>query len=107
MGEHVNRILSAADPRGSPAVSKRLRRAADQHDVDAIAVLGDIRGRDGGYREVFRVLGRARRPVFWVPGAGDVPVERYLRDAANIETAFPLLHGVHGTAAYASRGLLV
>lgn len=32
---------------------------------------------------------------------------RYLREASNIETAFPVLHGVHGTAAYAFRGLLV
>jgi hypothetical protein len=55
---------------------------------------------------VFGALARARCPVFWVPGPGDVPVERYLQEAFNIETAFPLLRGVHGTAAAASRGVL-
>ena len=34
------------------------------------------------------------------------PVDRYLHEAANIETAFPLLRGVHGTAAISSDGLL-
>jgi Icc-related predicted phosphoesterase len=41
-----------------------------------------------------------------VPGAGDAPVDRYLREAHNIEVAFPFLHGVHGTAAFASSQVL-
>jgi Icc-related predicted phosphoesterase len=84
----------------------RLFGAADQHEVDAVAVVGDIGQRGDGYRAVFREFARARYPVFWVPGPGDVPVGRYLREAFSIETAFPLLRGVHGTAASASGELL-
>jgi len=55
---------------------ERLLAAADDHDVDAIALLGDLgdlRGeRTNGY-SFFHALARASRPVFWVPGAADVP----------------------------------
>jgi hypothetical protein len=104
--ERVNRILSAADPSGSVEAIERLLVVADEQGVDAVAVLGDIGERGDGYRGVFAALARARCPVFWVPGPGDVPVERYLQEASNIETAFPLLRGVHGTAAAASSGVL-
>lgn len=103
--EHTNRILCAADPSGSVDAVGRLLLAADQQSVDAIALLGDIGERGGGYRDVFAALARASCPVFWVPGATDAPIERYLQEAFNIETAFPLLHSVHGTAA-AYDGLL-
>jgi hypothetical protein len=105
MSEHVNRILCAADPNGSAEAIDGLLAAADQHSVDAIAVIGDIGATDGGARKVFRALARASCPVFWVPGAGDAPVERYLQEAFNIETAYPLLRGVHGTGASASGGV--
>lgn len=105
MGEHVNRILCAADPNGSPGSIDRLRAAAHRHGVDAIAVVGDIGGDGDCEREVFRALGHATCPVFWVPGAGDAPVERYLWEAVNIEAAFPRLRGVHGTGASTSGGV--
>jgi len=104
--EHTNRILCAADPGGSVDAIGQLLLAADEQSVDAIALLGDIGAHGDGYRAVFSALLRARCPVFWVPGAGDAPVERYLQEAANIETAFPLLRGVHGTAAASADGLL-
>jgi hypothetical protein len=104
--EHVNRVICAAQPTGSAGEIERLLAAADEHNVDAVAVLGDLGERGDGYRAVFRALGHSTRPVFWVPGGGDVPLERYLHEAFNIETAFPLLHGVHGTAAYASGEVL-
>jgi hypothetical protein len=47
------------------------------------------------------MLSAARRPVFWIPGPGDAPADDYLRESHNIEVAFPLVHGVHGTAAFA------
>jgi uncharacterized protein len=104
--ERVNRILCAADPSGSVGAIERLLAAADEHNVDAVAMLGNIGERADGHRGVFGALARARCPVFWVPGSDDVPVERYLQEAFNIETAFPLLRGVHGTAAAASGGVL-
>jgi Icc-related predicted phosphoesterase len=56
---------------------------------------------------VFRALGRAGLPAFWVPGPSDAPVEHYLREAYNIEIVHPLLHGVHGSVAFASGNVLV
>lgn len=104
--EHMNRILCAADPSGSVDAIERLLLAADEQGVDAVALLGDIGEHGDGYRTVFGALARVGCPVFWVPGADDAPVDRYLQEAANIETAFPLLRGVHGTAAISSDGLL-
>lgn len=104
--EHMNRILCAADPRGSVDMIAGLLDAAHEHQVDAVAMVGDIGDRGGGYRAVFRAFARARCPAFWVPGPGDVPVERYLQEAFSIETAFPWLRGVHGTAASASGQVL-
>jgi hypothetical protein len=104
--ERVNRILCAADPSGSVEAIERLLVVADEQGVDAVAILGDIGERGDGYRGALGALARARCPVFWVPGPGDIPVERYLQEAFNIETAFPLLRGVHGTAAAASGGVL-
>lgn len=108
MGEHVNRILCVADPKRSPESIDTLLAAAGQHGGDAIAVVGDIGGDGDGEREVFRALGHATCPscpVFWVAGAGDAPVERYVREAFNIEAAFPRLRGVHGTGASTSGGV--
>ena len=53
-----------------------------------------------------RTLGEAGRPTFWVPGPIDAPLDDYLREAHNMEIAFPSLHGVHGTAAQADGQLL-
>ena len=42
-----------------------------------------------------------------MPGPGDAPISDYLREAYNMETVFPLLRGVHGTAAFAPDGHLL
>ncbi|HEX6020710.1 MAG TPA: metallophosphoesterase [Solirubrobacter sp.] len=105
-GEHVNRILCAADPKGSAEAIDRLLAAGDQHGADAISVIGDLGDPGGGEWKVLRALARASCPVFWVPGASDAPVEHYLQEAFNIETAYPLLRGVHGTGASAPRGVV-
>lgn len=71
-------------------------------DVVAIAVVGDLGGPDGTpetYRAVFRTLGRAERPTYWVPGATDTGLRHYLHDTSGLEIAFPQLHGVHGRVA--------
>lgn len=99
---HLNRILCAADPRGSADAVASLVGIAASEDADAIAITGDLAQDRDSYRVLFRELATAKCPVFWVPGAADAPVDRYLREAYNVEVAFPLLHGVHGTAAYAS-----
>jgi hypothetical protein len=103
--QRVTRILCAADARGSADAVERLLAAATD-DVQAIALVGDLGDGNDGYRDVFRALAGARCPVFWVPGGGDAPADRYLREAYNIEVAFPLLHGVHGTAAWAPGGVV-
>jgi uncharacterized protein len=105
-GGHVNSILCAADPGGSIAMLERLVLAADQHKVDAVAIVGNLDDRGENYRAVFHALGRAGCPVFWVPGPADAPVEHHLHEAFNVETAYPHVRGVHGTAVKASGELV-
>jgi uncharacterized protein len=104
--QRVNRILCAANPRGSVEAIEQMLATAGERRADAITLAGNIGDDDGG-RDVLRALSRAQLPVYWVPGPRDAPVDRYLRDALNIEIACPLLHCVHGTFAYASGGVLV
>ena len=59
------------------------------------------------YRSLFRALGATGVDTYWVPGPSDAPVGAYLREAHNIEIAYPSLHGVHGTAAFAPGTVLV
>jgi uncharacterized protein len=71
-------------------------------DVVAIAVVGDLGGPQSTpetYRTVFRTLGRAERPTYWIPGATDNALGHYLHDTSGLEIAFPQLHGVHGRVA--------
>jgi uncharacterized protein len=109
--QRVTRVLCAAEPRGSADAIDALVRAAGDLDVQAIALVGDLTsgGGDarGDYRGVFRTLGRAGLPAFWVPGPADAPVEHYLREAHNSEIVHPFLRGVHGSVAFASGSVLV
>lgn len=105
----MRRLLCVADPRGSDEALGRLAGAAEEHDVQAIAVVGDLTGGEdpiAGYRSVFKALGHSGIPAFWVPGPADAPVHHYLREAHNIEIVFPFMHGVHGTAAFARSSVL-
>src|SRR3954452_14828691 len=107
--QRVTRVLCAADPHGSGEALERLGGAAADHDVQALCVVGDLGGHSDafeGYRSVFRALGRIGMPAFWVPGPGDAPIARYLREAYNAELVHPLLRGVHGTVAFADGHVL-
>jgi Icc-related predicted phosphoesterase len=106
----VNTILCAAAPRGSEPAVELLVQIAEQRSVDAIALVGDLSGDGDGpaaYRRIFRALGRAGRPAYWVPGAGDAPLGPYLRESHAVEAVHPMVHGVHGTAAITPDGHVV
>jgi Icc-related predicted phosphoesterase len=103
----VTTILCGAAPCGDAQAVERLVERAEHHEADAIALVGDLgEGADRGhdYRALFKALARAGRPAYWVPGPGDAPVARYLREAQNIEVVHPTLRGVHGTGAYTPDG---
>jgi uncharacterized protein len=104
--QQLNRILCAAHPQGSVEAVERLVRTAGERQVDAIAVVGDLAagGARESHRAVFRAIGAAGLPVYWVPGPGDTPIDHYLREAHDAGTVHPDLHGVHGTAALAPDG---
>ncbi|MEA2357152.1 MAG: uncharacterized protein QOI62_412 [Solirubrobacteraceae bacterium] len=105
----VTRILCAAEPRGSVSALERVVEIAGERDVDAIALVGDLgdgHGSPESYRAMFRALGASDLPSYWVPGPADAPVADYLREAQNVEIVFPLLHGVHGTVAFADAHVL-
>src|SRR5687767_13664432 len=101
----VTRILCAAEPRGSVDAIEGLLEVAGERDVHAVALVGDLSG-DGreDYRAVFKALGGAKLPAYWVPGPDDAPIDGYLREAYNAEVVFPLIHGVHASAAFSPDG---
>jgi Icc-related predicted phosphoesterase len=102
----VRTILCAADPGGSETAVERLAAAAEQRDVDAIALVGDLSAGAvaEGYRSLFHALAQTGRPAYWVPGPQDAPLDAYHRAAHAIEATHPDLHGVHGTAALTPDG---
>jgi uncharacterized protein len=95
--QHVNRILCAGQP-DPPEAMERLLAVAEDEGVQATALIGELAGSSDDFRVLFRRLARASHPVFWIPGPGDAPADRYLRESYNVEVAFPLLRGGHGTA---------
>ena len=102
--QRLRRIMCVADPRGSERAVEDLLEVAKERDVQALALVGNLsdgQGRPEAYRSLFQALGHGGLPAYWVPGPGDAPVHDYLREAQNVETVFPSLHGVHGTAAFA------
>jgi Icc-related predicted phosphoesterase len=105
----VSTILCVADPGGSSSAVEGLVAATEQHDVDAIAVVGELSasGSAEGYRALFHALAMTGRAAYWVPGPGDAPLGTYVREAHAIEAAHPTLHGVHGTGALTPDGHVV
>jgi uncharacterized protein len=100
----VSRVLCMADAGGSDEALGRVLEEVDEGHAQAVAMIGDLSDGEGSpesYRSLFKTLAADRRPAYWVPGPGDAPVNDYLQEAANIEVAFPYLHGVHGTIAFA------
>ena len=52
---------------------ERLVLAADQHNVDAVAIVGNLDDRGENYRAVFHALGPCRLPGVLGPGPGRCP----------------------------------
>jgi Icc-related predicted phosphoesterase len=104
----VNKLLAVAGVEGDV---DRLRQVleSERRSVDAVAIVGDLAapwGPEGIYRDVFRLLGEAGKPAFWVPGMNDAPLHDFLIEAFNLEVVFPSLHVVHGTFANAPGDLV-
>lgn len=109
MAGRIRTLLAIGDIRGEVEPLKRVFEKLPETGADAVAVIGDLGAawsKADTYRAIFRTLGEAGRPTFWVPGPIDAPLDDYLREAHNMEIAFPSLHGVHGTAAQADGQLL-
>jgi Icc-related predicted phosphoesterase len=105
----VRTILCVADPGGSESAVELLRAASEQHDVDAIALVGDLSTGAVAeeYRSVLHALVATGRPAYCVPGPRDAPLDPYLQTAHAVELAHPQLRGVHGTAAFTPDGHIV
>lgn len=109
MARGIRTILVVGEIRGELEPLKQLI-GDPPTGVDAIAVTGDLGAawsKADTYREIFRVLGESGLPTFWIPGPTDAPLREYLREAHNMEIAFPHVRGVHGTAAQPDGHLLV
>jgi uncharacterized protein len=101
---HITRIVASCGPRGQSKRVERLLEAAGEDEADALALLGDLGSKEAEVREyaaVLRTVGRTNLPAFYVPGPGDAPFGKYLREAHNTEVVFPSMHGVHGAFALA------
>jgi Icc-related predicted phosphoesterase len=110
MSRRVTRVLCAAEPRGDGGAIERLCHVASEQDAQVMAIVGDLTSGDSateGLRTVFKALGKGGIPSYWVPGPGDAPIAGYLREAHNMEVVFPMLHGIHGTAAFTPDGHVV
>jgi uncharacterized protein len=102
MTRDVRKLLAIGGINGAVEQLERLLAELTERPVAAIAVVGDLGAawsKADTYRGIFKALGRARTPAFWVPGAIDAPLSDYLRESYNMELVYPHLHGLHGTAA--------
>jgi len=102
MARGVHKLLAVAGIGGEVEPLEQLLGDVPQSGADAVAVLGDLGApwsKADTYRAIFRMLGEAGLPTFWVPGSADAPLADYLRESYNMEIVFAHLHGVHGTAA--------
>ncbi|GIX07461.1 MAG: heat-stable protein [Candidatus Poribacteria bacterium] len=100
----VRRVVVAAEPQGELAALKRLIGRLFELRADALAITGNLLSSKAGgeeFAQFFETLAESSVPTYFVPGPEDVPMSAYLREAANIETVAPHLHGVHGTFAIA------
>jgi Icc-related predicted phosphoesterase len=110
MASRIKRVLAVGPVRGAvEQLQQLLNEEAPGLDVDAVAVVGDLGvawSKPATYRAVFRALGEADFPAFWVPGPLDAPISDYMRESYSMEVAFPHLRGVHGAAAVADAQLV-
>lgn len=103
--QRLTRLLCASDPRGSETALEQMVDAADRHEAQAVALVGDLSGDDSAsdaYRALLRGVASGGRPTYWVPGPQDAPVEDLLREAQDMEVVAPHVHCIHGTAAFAT-----
>ncbi|GBD38967.1 hypothetical protein HRbin37_01228 [bacterium HR37] len=104
MRASIRRIIAASEPKGNRESVKKMLEVAEKEQADAIVVLGDLAGssqKAEAFAELFKLLGSANLPAYYIPGPNDAPVSEYLREAYNIELVYPYMHGVHGTFAFA------
>jgi Icc-related predicted phosphoesterase len=103
MTRGIRRVLAVGPIRGAiEPLQRLLAEELPRLEADAIAVVGDLGtawSKPESYRAVFKTLGEADLPAFWVPGPIDAPISEYLSESHNMEVAFPKLRGIHGTAA--------
>jgi Icc-related predicted phosphoesterase len=100
--KHIRKLLAVSGLNGEVELLESLFTELRDEPIDAVAVAGDLGApwsKAETYGALFKALGRADVPVFWIPGANDAPLGDYLREAYNMEIAYPKLRGVHGTAA--------
>lgn len=110
MRRFTRKVLALARPDGRYDHLERTVELIPDLDVDAVLLVGDLAGpgdKPEAYRRIFKILGKAPVPSFFVPGPHDAPVEDYLREAYNLEIVFPYLHGVHGSFAFAPGHVVV
>lgn len=105
----VNTIVATAEPRGNLEAAEQLVKQVGEIHPDAVVVLGNLasKGTPRASGHILKTVSKAQLPIFYLPGSEDGPIEEYMRAAATMETAFPYLHGVHGTFAFASGTTLV
>lgn len=104
MRNRVTKIAASTELRGQSGKIGQLVEAAGEAGAGALALLGNLSAGGGEareYAEVLRAVGEANMPAFYIPGPEDAPLGGYLREAYNMEIAFPFIHGVHGTFAFA------
>jgi len=104
MRKHVSKVLATSEPLGHLEEVERLAKKVADTDTEAIAVLGSLASKSvtpRAYGKLFKMLAETGLPTFYIPGPEDVPIDEYLREAANIEIVYPSLRGVHGTFAIA------
>jgi uncharacterized protein len=110
MTHRTRKVLAVGPIRGAvEPLQQLLGEELSGLDVDAVAVVGDLGAawsKPDTYRAVFKALGEAGLPAFWVPGSTDAPISEYLRESSNMEIAFPRLRGIHGTASLADGQVL-
>jgi Icc-related predicted phosphoesterase len=102
VSRHFQKLLAVGDVDGAVDPLEALLGELPELEADAIALVGNLAGRASApeiYRTIFKALGDADCPAFWVPGPNDAPIRHYLRESYNIEIVHPQLHGVHGTVA--------
>jgi Icc-related predicted phosphoesterase len=102
MAQRVQKLVAVGGVGGDVGPFEQLFAELSGNGTEAIVLVGELSGPESkgdAYRAVFRALGEAGFPAFWVPGPTDAPLHDYLRESYNIEIAFPSVRGVHGTVA--------